>query len=108
MTARKFLLRLVAVYTIALVLVYLFPQPIHHRRAFDKAFMTWLHDRTHQNEEALRAEQRKNEMLKLADSAVIALALIVLGTGIYLSILFVGRRLDRRRTRHNSEIPDVR
>jgi len=101
MPVRKFFFRLVAVYAIAFVLVYLIPEHIH-RRAFDKAFMTWLHDRTPQNEEVLRAEQRKNEMIKLADSAVIASALVVLGTGIYVSVRIVGRSLDRRRTRHNS------
>ena len=106
MTVRKFFLRLVAVYTIAIVLVYLLPQPIHHRRAFDKAFFTWLHDRTPQNEEALRAEVRKNEMLKLADSAVIALALVTIGSGVYFTIRFAHYKLVRRRSQVG--IPDAR
>jgi hypothetical protein len=78
-----------AVYVIALVLVNFIPEFIH-RRDFDKAFTAWEQDRTPQNEEALRAEQRKNEMIKLADSAFIALALVALGTGIYLTLRFVG------------------
>jgi hypothetical protein len=106
MTARKFFLRLIAIYAIAFVLVYLLPQPMYHRRAFDKAFSTWLHDRTPQNEEALRAEQLKNERIKLLGSGVIALAFVTIGSAIYFTIRFAHQKL----VRHRSEIgiPDSR
>jgi enoyl-CoA hydratase/carnithine racemase len=44
MLVRKFFLRWAAFYAIAFVLACLIPVQIH-RRAFDKAFITWLHDR---------------------------------------------------------------
>jgi hypothetical protein len=91
MSAKKTLLRFLAVYFIAFVLVYLIPQHTH-RRAFDKAFVTFLRDPTPQNEEALRVEQRKNEMITLAVSAVIALVPVALGAGIYFGIRFAGRK----------------
>jgi hypothetical protein len=89
MSAKKTLLRFLAVYFIAFVLVYLIPQHTH-RRAFDKAFVTFLRDPTPQNEEALRVEQRKNEMITV--SAVIALVPVALGAGIYFGIRFAGRK----------------
>jgi hypothetical protein len=91
MSVKKTLLRFLAVYVIAFVLVYFVPEHIH-RRNFDKALMTWLHEPTSQNEKMLRAEQRKNEIIKLADSAFIALVLVALGAGVYYGIRFVGRR----------------
>ena len=99
MSGKKLLLRLPAVYAIAFVLVYLIPEHMH-RRGFDKVFMTWRHDPTPQNEEMLRVEQRKNEIIKLAGSAVVALVLVALGTGIYFGTRFAGRKSDG--------IPDVR
>jgi hypothetical protein len=99
MSAKKLLLRFLGVYFIAFVLVSLIPQHTH-RRDFDKAFVTWLHDPTPQNEEALRVEQRKNEIIMLAVSAVIALVPVALGAGIYFGIRFAGRKSDG--------IPDVR
>jgi hypothetical protein len=105
MPAMKFLLRFLAIYATAFILVYLIPEHIH-RRDFDRAFITWLHDRTPQNEAMLEAERRKNEIIHIEDSAVIALAFVALGTGIYVAVRFVVRSLDLRRTRHNSEIPD--
>jgi hypothetical protein len=107
MPVRKFLLRFLALYATAFVLVNLIPEHIH-RRDFDKAFMAWLHGRTPQNEAALRVEQRKNEIIKLKDSAAISLAFVVLGFGIYFAIRFAGQELDRRRANQATENPDVR
>src|SRR6266480_3182881 len=95
MRVRKILLRSLAMYAVAFVLVYLIPEHIH-RRDFDRAFITWLHDRTPQNEAALRVEQRKNEIIHLSDSAVIALVLVALGSGIYLVIRFAKYKLKLR------------
>jgi hypothetical protein len=81
-----------AIYAIAFVLVSLIPEYIH-RRDFDRAFSAWLKDRTSQNEAALRVEQRKNEIIHLLDSAVIALVLVALGSGIYLVIRFARYKL---------------
>jgi sterol desaturase/sphingolipid hydroxylase (fatty acid hydroxylase superfamily) len=81
----KFLLRFLAIYLATFVLVYLIPDYIH-RRDFDWAFFAWFHDRTPQNEAVLRSEQHKNEMIKLVDTAVIALVFVTLGLE---SIMFV-------------------
>jgi hypothetical protein len=106
MRARKFLLRFLAIYSAAFVLAYLIPEHIH-RRDFDRAFMTWLHDRTPQNEAALRVEQRQNEIIKLTDSAAIALAFVTLGYGIYSVNYFVRNKFDRR-ARQVARISDIR
>ena len=81
-----------AIYAIAFVLVSLIPEYIH-RRDFDRAFSAWLKDRTPKNEAALRVEQRKNEIIHLLDSAVIALVLVALGSGIYRVIRFAKYKL---------------
>jgi hypothetical protein len=64
-----------------------------NRRDFDRAFSAWLKDRTPQNEAALRVEQRKNEIIHLLDSAVIALVLVAIGSGIYVVIRFARHKL---------------
>jgi len=79
MRIRKFLLRFLAIYAAAFVLVYLIPEHIH-RRDFDRAFFAWLHDRTPQNEAALRSEQRKNEMIKLVDTALVSFTGLVVSS----------------------------
>jgi hypothetical protein len=105
MLARKFLFRFLAIYAAAFVLVYLTPNYIH-RRDFDRAFSTWLHDRTPQNEAALRVEQHKNERIKMAESAVIALALVTLGSGVYFVFRFAHKEVVRRRSK--AGLPPVR
>src|SRR6266403_6139791 len=107
MPVRKFFLRFLAIYAAAFVLAYLIPEHIH-RRDFDRAFFVWLHDRTPQNAAVLRSEQRKNEMIKFADTAVIALVFVTLGAGIYCIGRFVRRKVDSRRSNENGEIPLVR
>jgi hypothetical protein len=85
MGIRKILLRSLAIYPIAFVLGYLIPMSIH-RRDFDRAFIAWSKDPTSQNEEGLRVQRRKNEIIHLVDSAVIAFVLVSGGFGIYLVI----------------------
>jgi hypothetical protein len=101
MNVKKLLLRFLAIYAIAFVLVYLIPEHIH-RRDFDRAFEAWLHDGTPRNEAALQVEQHKNEIIKLRDSAVIALVFAALGCGIYFATRFVGDKLHRRRANQPS------
>src|SRR5260370_21575254 len=91
----KFLLRFLAIYAATFVLVYLIPDYIH-RRDFDRAFFAWFHDRTPQNEAVLRSEQRKNEMIKLVDTAVIALVFVTLGSGMYYLGRYVLHKVDRQ------------
>jgi hypothetical protein len=79
----------------AFILVYLTPEQIH-RRDFDRAFFTWFKNRTPENEAALRAEQHKNEIIRLQDSAVIALVVVIIAGGTYKVIRFV-RRLESSR-----------
>ena len=91
----KFLLRFLAIYAATFVLVYLIPEHIH-RRDFDRAFSAWVHDRTPQSEAVLRSEQHKNEMIKLVDTAVIALVFVTLGSGMYYVGRFVLHKVDRQ------------
>jgi hypothetical protein len=107
MPARRFFLRFLAIYAAVFVLAYLIPEHIH-RRDFDRAFFAWLHDRTPQNEAALRNEQDKNEMIKLAGTAIIASVFVTLGTGVYCIGRFVRHRVDRRRSNGTEEIRHVR
>jgi hypothetical protein len=107
MPVRKFLLRFLAIYAAVFVLAYLIPEHIH-RRDFDRAFFAWLHDRTPQNEAVLRSEQRKNEMIKFADTAVIALVFVTLGAGIYCIGRFVRHKVNRRRSNGSVPKPHVR
>ena len=78
----KFLLRFLAIYAATFVLVHLIPEQIH-RRDFDRVFFTWWKNRTPENEAALRVEQRKNEIIHLRDSALIAAFVVVIVGGIY-------------------------
>ena len=89
----KILFRFVVFYAVAFAFVYLIPEQIH-RRDFDKAFTTWLHERTPQNQAALEVERRKNEEIHIEDSAVIALAVVVLGSGIYYMFRLLRRKRD--------------
>jgi cytochrome c biogenesis protein CcdA len=96
MPVMKFFLRFLVIYSAVFVLAYLIPEFIH-RRDFDRAFVAWLHDPAPQNEAVLRNEQRKNEMIKLADTAVIALTFVTLGAGVYFIGRFVRHKVDGRR-----------
>lgn len=93
MQTKKALFRLVVFYALAFALVSLIPEHIH-RRDFDKAFTTWFQERTPQNEAALEVERRKNEIIHIEDSAVVALAVVVLGSGIYYAPRLVRRKQD--------------
>jgi hypothetical protein len=106
MAINKSIVRLVVVYAIAVVLVCVVPGQLH-RRAFDRAFMTWLHDPTSENQKALRVEERKNDATKVAGSAAIALVLVAAGAGVYFVIRSAGRKFDLRRA-SKSRIPLVR
>jgi hypothetical protein len=96
MRLAKITLRYLGYYVLVFILVSLIPEHIH-RRDFDRAFSTWWKDRTPQNEAALRAEQHKNEIIQLQDSAVIALVVLVVVGGTYKVVCFVRRLSDRRR-----------
>jgi hypothetical protein len=78
-----------AAYAIVFILVYL-TEDIH-RRDFDRAFFTWLKNRTPENEAALRVEQRKNEIIRLRDSAVFAAFAVVIVGGTYKVVRLVRR-----------------
>jgi hypothetical protein len=91
----KFLVRFLAIYAATFVLVYLIPEHIH-RRDFDRAFSALFRDRTPQNEAVLRSSQRKNEMIKLVDTAVIALVFVTLRSGMYYVGRFVLHKVDRQ------------
>ena len=107
MRVRKFLLRFLAIYGAAFVLAYLIPEHIH-RRDFDRAFIAWLHDPTPQNDAALRSEQRKNDMIKLFDTAVIALVMVTLGSSIYWIGRSVQGKAKCRRSERSETLPLVR
>jgi len=86
----KSLLRFLAMYAASFALVYLIPEQIH-RRDFDRAFFTWWKNRTPENEAALRVEQRKNKIIHLIDSAVIAVFVVVFVGGTYKVVRLVRR-----------------
>jgi hypothetical protein len=98
MRLAKIVLRYLAAYAIALILVFLIPEHIH-RRDFDRAFFIWTKNRSAQNEAALRAEQHKNEIIHLEDSAVIALVVVIIAAGTYLIVRFVKRSVSGAKTR---------
>jgi len=102
MLTKKVLLRFVAFYSVAFTLVYVIPEHIH-RRDFDKAFTTWLHERTPQHEATLEVERRKNEMIHIEDCAVIALGFVVLGSGIYYVPRLARRKRDGQGTSTHKE-----
>ena len=76
-----------AAYAIVFSLVYLTEHI--HRRDFDRAFFTWWKNRTPDNEAVLRAEQHKNQIIRLRDSATIALLVVVIAGGTYKVVRFV-------------------
>jgi hypothetical protein len=90
MRLAKIALRYLALYAMALTLVFLIPEHIH-RRDFDRALFIWMKNPTSQNEAALRAEQHENKIIHLQDSAVIALVVVVIAGGTYKIVRFVKR-----------------
>lgn len=62
-----------------------------HRRNFDRAFFAWWKNHTPENEAALRVEQRKNEIIRLRDSAAIALFAVVI-VGVTCKVVGLVRR----------------
>jgi hypothetical protein len=66
------------------LLMVMFPVPTFiHRRSYDEAFSAWYKNRTAENEAALRAQQRKNELIGLESHAVGALVVLLGGYGLY-------------------------
>lgn len=63
-----------------------------HRREFDHAFFVWYRNRTPENEAALHVQQRKNQMIKLQDSVIVASIV----TGLYGAFIFAARFLKPR------------
>lgn len=69
-------------YVVLLILMLPVPTFIH-RRGYDEAFSAWYKNRTAENEAALRAQQRNNELIGLESRAVGALVVLVVGYGLY-------------------------
>ena len=104
MRLTKIALRYLAAYALVFIVVLLLPEHIH-RRDFDRAFFVWMKNQTPENEAALRAEQRKNELIHLLDAAVIALVLVVITAGSYKVVRSVNRA-QQRHARLNSSTPE--
>lgn len=68
---------------VLLFILMLFVPTFSHRRSFDEAFTAWYKNRTPENEAALRAQQRKNELIDLEFSAAGALIVLTVGYGLY-------------------------
>jgi hypothetical protein len=79
---RRISLILSAAYVSAFILAYCVPTFIH-RREFDQAFSAWYKNPAPENASAFRAEQHKNEIIHLEDSAMGALLLLTVSFGIY-------------------------
>jgi len=88
------ILRWLAAYILVLTIVFLVPEHIH-RRDFDRAFSAWYKNRSPETEAALRAEQRKNEIIHMKDSVTIAFVLVVVGYGVYASLRWAVRMRKR-------------
>ena len=75
----------------AMVFILVYETEQIHGRDFDRAFLAWWSNRTRENEATLRVEQLKNEIIRLRDSAGIALFAVVIAGGIY-TVVRLGRR----------------
>lgn len=96
--ARKSIYVLLAYLALTFILAATVPSFIH-RRNRDKAYFTWMKSPTPQNEAAFREQQRINDLIHLADSAIGALVLMTLSLGSYGVFEFAFKRL--RRSEHN-------
>jgi hypothetical protein len=72
----RILLFLSGVNALAFVLVYSVPS-FTHRREFDQALSAWYKNPTLENASAPGIQRHKNELIHLKDSAIAALALLV-------------------------------
>jgi hypothetical protein len=97
MRRTRTLLFVSAVYVFAFILAYWVP-PFIHRREFDQAFSALCKNPIPENAAALRIQQHKNELIHLEDSAIGAMVLLVIFSGIYEG-LQIGKRyfLGKRR-----------
>ena len=76
----------------ALILTFAFVTQLPlHRRDSDRAFSVYYKNPSPENEAALRAERRKNEIIQLKDSAIISFVLLVVGYGLYAGLRWVVR-----------------
>jgi hypothetical protein len=82
MKLKKLALRFLLPYVLLMILMLSVPGHIH-RQDFDRAFAAWYKNRTPENEAALRAQQRKNELIELEFCAVGALVVLAVGYGLY-------------------------
>ena len=83
-------------YSCAFILANLIPEQID-RREYAIAVDAYTRGPTPENEVALRAQRRENELAHLRDTAMMGLVLVVLGYGI-----LGGRRLMTRRPQRTS------
>jgi hypothetical protein len=97
--ARK-ALRFLLIFLVAFILVPLTPQFLH-RRDYDQAFTAYYRNPTPENLDALRAQQRINNYIKLSFNGVAALALTTCGYGIYGLIRSISGSVKRARTLRN-------
>jgi hypothetical protein len=72
--------RLISSAALALLIAFLVPQHTH-RHDFDRAFTAWLHDKTPENEAALRQQQEINHRFEIEGSLIVALVLFTLFAG---------------------------
>ena len=75
-----------------LLLIFMLSIPMFiHRRSFDEAFSAWYKNGTAENEEALRVQKRKSELIRLEFCAVGALIVLVVGYGLYRLVRYTAR-----------------
>ena len=69
-----------------------------HRRDFDRAFSAYYKNPTPENSEALRAQQRINDYIKLSFNGIGAFALATLVCGGYGLVSLIGNSVKRTHT----------
>jgi hypothetical protein len=89
---------LLLAYFCAFILANLIPEQID-RREYAIAIDAYTRDPTPENEVALRAQRRENERLRLRDSAILSLVLVVVGYGIWGGSRLVIRLVHRTHPR---------
>jgi hypothetical protein len=102
MRTKKLLRWAFAIYAVVFGLMWAVPDNLH-RLEFGWAFNAWLHDPTPQNEERLKREELKNDIVRAEINSIVALAAVSVVSGVYFAGAFVWRRIEL--SRRNGAMP---
>jgi hypothetical protein len=94
MTVARKVSFLLMTYVCAFILAYLMPEQID-RQEYARAVVAYTQNPTQENEAALKTERRINDRIHLRDSAVLGLAMVAVGYGIWSARRLVTRLAHR-------------